>query len=258
VKKYTILSWNVNGIRAMLKKNFLPWLETTAPDILCVQEIKAKRDQLPPELLYPKGYETFWNPAERPGYSGVATFARVEPLTSQNGFGISQFDSEGRVLETDHGDFTLFNIYFPNGKKDAIRLKYKMDFYEEILAYFMKLRKKGKKLVICGDVNTAHQPMDLARPKENEKTSGFLPQERAWIDKLIAKGFIDTFRSFNQEPGNYSWWDTFTRARERNVGWRIDYFFISEDLKPNLTEAFILPEVMGSDHCPVGITLKFK
>ncbi len=258
MKKVKILSWNVNGVRAALKKGFLNWLSKESPDVLCLQEIKAKREQLPPELLYPKGYETHWNPAERPGYSGVATFAKSKPLSAKNGFGITHFDSEGRVLETDHGDFILFNIYFPNGKRDAIRLKYKMDFYEEILAYFLKLRKKGKKLVICGDVNTAHNEIDLARPKENQKISGFLPEERAWMDKLVSKGFIDTFRVFTQEPGHYTWWDTLTRARERNVGWRIDYFFISDDLKPNLSKAFILPDVLGSDHCPVGIELKFN
>ena len=154
-------------------------------------------------------------------------------------------------------EFTLFNIYFPNGKMNPERLKYKLDFYEHYLQYFMKLRKKGKKLVICGDVNTAHKEIDLARPKENSKVSGFLPAEREWMDRWLKKGFLDTFRVFNQEAGQYTWWDVISAARARNVGWRIDYFFISEDLRPNLEEAFILPEVMGSDHCPVGIELNF-
>ncbi|MBI2094894.1 MAG: exodeoxyribonuclease III [Candidatus Omnitrophica bacterium] len=252
----TILSWNVNGVRAVFKKDFLPWLEKESPDILCLQETKARPDQLPPELLNPEGYRAFWNSAERPGYSGVATFSRRQPLAVRPGLGDPRFDSEGRVLGTEFEGFTLFNIYFPNGKMSAERLKYKMDFYDEALRHFMKLRKQGRRLVVCGDVNTAHRPVDLARPKENEKVSGFLPIERAWLDQLVSSGFVDTFRVFNRDPGHYTWWDTMTRARERNVGWRIDYFFITEDLRKDLKNAFILPEVMGSDHCPVGLTLK--
>mgnify|MGYP001578827352 FL=1 len=252
-----ILSWNVNGIRAALKKGLLDWLKKESPDVLCLQETKALPTQLPPELLHPPDYEAYFNSAERLGYSGVATFSKTKPVAAKKGFGVPKFDKEGRVLETEFREFSLFNIYFPNGKMNVERLKYKMDFYEEILKYFLKLRKKGKRLVICGDYNTAHNPIDLARPKENEKISGFLPIERAWMDKLVTRGFLDTFRLFNQDPGHYTWWDQLTRARERNVGWRIDYHFISDDLKPYLKDAFILPEVMGSDHCPVGITLKF-
>ena len=253
-----ILSWNVNGIRAVLKKGLLGWLKKESPDILCFQETKALPNQLPPELLYPPGYEAHWNSAVRLGYSGVATWTKTKPLAIKKGFGIKKFDEEGRVLETEFKDFTLFNIYFPNGKMNDERLKFKLEFYEEILKYFMKLKKKGKRLVICGDYNTAHKEIDLARPKENRKVSGFLPIECAWMDKLEASGFVDTFRVFNQDPGHYTWWDLISRARERNVGWRIDYHFISENLKPHLKDAFILPEVMGSDHCPVGITLKFS
>lgn len=264
MKRIKILSWNVNGVRAVLKKNFLPWLKKESPDILCLQETKVQPAQLPPELLYPAGYHAFWNSASRPGYSGVATFVKEvgahggAPLRVEKGFGIPRFDGEGRLLETDHGDFVLLNVYFPNGKMGPERLKYKLDFYEQTLKHLVKLEKKAKRLVLCGDVNTAHQPMDLARPKENEDISGFLPVERKWIDRLIAYGFIDTFRVFNKDPGHYSWWDLKTGARERNVGWRIDYHFISRDLEPRLDDAFILPEVMGSDHCPVGIVLKFN
>jgi len=253
-----ILSWNVNGVRAALKKGLLDWLKKESPNILCLQETKATPAQLPPELLYPPGYHAFWNSAARLGYSGVATFTKEKPVSVKNGFGIERFDTEGRVLETDHKDFTLFNVYFPNGKMNDERLRYKMDFYEEFLKYLIKLKKKGKKVVICGDYNTAHKAIDLARPKENEKISGFLPIEREWMDKLVTHGFMDTFRIFNQDPGHYSWWDVISRARERNVGWRIDYHFISENLKPHLKEAFIMPEAMGSDHCPVGILLSFK
>ncbi len=247
----------MNGIRAIAKKNLLAWMKEVSPDILCLQEIKAMQAQLAPELRSPQGYYAEWNSAERPGYSGVATFSKEKPLVVKRSCGIRAFDCEGRMLEIDYPEFTLLNIYFPNGKSGDVRLKYKMDYYDAALDYFMKLRKKKKKLVICGDYNTAHKEIDLARPKENSKISGFLPQERAWMDKLVQHGFIDTFRVFNQEPGQYSWWDIRTGARERNVGWRIDYHFISEDLKPNLDEAFILPEVTGSDHCPVGIILKF-
>ncbi len=252
-----ILSWNVNGIRAVLKKGLLDWVKKESPDIICFQETKALPTQLPPELRHPADYEAHWHSAERLGYSGVSTWTKTKPLSVKKGFGIKKFDEEGRVLETEFKDFTLLNIYFPNGKMNEERLKYKMDFYEEVLKYFIKLKKSGKKLVICGDYNTAHKPIDLARPKENEKVSGFLPIERAWMDKLVASGFIDTFRISNQDPGHYTWWDQLSRARERNVGWRIDYHFISEGLKPFLFDASILPEVMGSDHCPVGISLKF-
>ena len=256
-KNIKILSWNINGIRAALKKGLLDWLKKESPDVLCLQETKALPTQLPLELVHPSGYEAYFNSAERLGYSGVATFCKTKPAAVHQGFGVKAFDHEGRALETEFKEFSLFNIYFPNGKMNAERLKFKMDFYEEALKYFLKLRKKGKRLVICGDYNTAHNPIDLARPKENEKVSGFLPIERAWMDKLVTRGFLDTFRLFNQDPGHYTWWDQLTRARERNVGWRIDYHFISEDLKPYLKDAFILPEVMGSDHCPVGIALKF-
>lgn len=257
MRKVKILSWNVNGIRAVLKKNFLAWLKKESPDILCVQETKAQPGQLAPELLYPEGYHVCWNSAERLGYSGVATFSKEKPVLVKKGFAVKRFDCEGRVIETDHGDFTLLNIYFPNGKMGPERLRFKLDFYREALAYFHKLRKAGKRLVICGDYNTAHKPIDLKHPQANEKISGFLPEERRWMDELVTAGFIDTFRVFNSSSDQYSWWDMRSGARERNVGWRIDYHFISTDLRDHLEEAFILPEVLGSDHCPVGVVLKF-
>ncbi len=258
MKTYRILSWNVNGLRAVLKKDFIPWFKKESPDIICLQEIKAMPGQLPPEIRNYPGYDVQINSAQRPGYSGVATFSRSKPLSVKSGFGVERFDSEGRILETEYPEFTLFNIYFPNGKSRDERLQYKMDFYAEALKYFLKLRKQGKKLVICGDVNTAHKAIDLKRPKENEDVSGFLPIEREWMDKLVSHGFIDTFREFNKEPDQYTWWDMKSGARERNVGWRIDYHFISEDLRPHLEKAYIMPEVRGSDHCPVGINLRFS
>lgn len=252
-----ILSWNVNGIRAVHKKDFLIWLKNASPDILCVQETKAKTDQLVPELLKPEGYHVFWNSAEKPGYSGVAIFSKAQPLSVMNGFGLASFDSEGRVIEADFGAFVLLNIYFPNGGIGPHRLKFKLDFYKASLNHFKKLVKKGKRVVVSGDYNTAHKPIDLKNPAENLNTSGFMPIERVWLDRLVAAGFIDTFREFNNEPGQYSWWDMRTAARQRNAGWRIDYHFISEALRPALKDAFIRPEVTGSDHCPVGITLNF-
>ena len=250
------LCWNVNGIRAAQRKGFLEWLHRESPDILCLQETKANPEQLDKDLLEPDGYHTYWNYPERKGYSGVATFTREKPVSVSYDFGVADLEIEGRVVSTEYPGFILFNIYFPNGKKDKNRLRYKMDFYEVFLRFADSLKAEGKKLVICGDFNTAHKEMDLARPKENEKVSGFLPVERAWIDKFIAHGYIDTFRYFHKEPNQYTWWDMKTRARERNIGWRLDYFFVSENLLPSVSRAFIMPEVVGSDHCPVGIILK--
>ena len=250
-----ILSWNVNGIRAIEKKGFSDWLIKESPDILCIQETKAQEYQLSDTLRKIQGYFSYFTSAEKKGYSGVAIYSKTEPVTVKHGFGFPEFDSEGRTIIAEYDHFTLFNIYFPNGKASKERLTYKMDFYERFLEHVDTLRNEGKRLIICGDVNTAHKEIDLARPKENETVSGFLPEERAWIDRFIEHGFIDTFRMFNQEQGHYSWWDYKTRARERNIGWRIDYFFISENLKSFISSAFMLSEVMGSDHCPIGIRI---
>ena len=255
MSKLKLLSWNVNGIRAAQKKGLLEWLEKEKPDVLCVQETKAHVEQLNKELLNPNGYKTFWSSGERKGYSGVATFTKIEPKSVERGFGVQKYDCEGRILITNYDDLILFNIYFPNGQRDSERLKYKLGFYDEFLKHVNKLKDKGKKIIICGDVNTAHKEIDLARAKENINTSGFLPIERKWMDKFAENGYIDTFRHFNKDSGHYTYWDTITRARERNVGWRIDYFFISPNLLKALKSAFIMPEVMGSDHCPLGIEL---
>lgn len=251
-----LVSWNVNGIRAADKKGLYAWFSQEQPDVLCLQEIKALSEQLPPHLRNTPGYYIYINPAERRGYSGVATYSKSKPLEIKTGFGIERFDSEGRILITEFPSFVLFNIYFPNGKKNQERLDYKLDFYDTFLAYADNLKVQGKNIVVCGDFNTAHQKIDLARPKENEKVSGFLPIERTWIDTFIDHGYVDTFRHFHKEPNHYSWWDLKTGARERNAGWRIDYFFVNREFLPKVTKAFILPEVMGSDHCPVGIELK--
>jgi exodeoxyribonuclease III len=250
-----ILSWNVNGIRAAYRKGFAEWFAREAPDVLCLQETKASPSQLAPELLSVEGYHSYFNAAERPGYSGVATYSRVQPREVTAGLGIEKFDSEGRVLRLDYGDFLLFNIYFPNGKSSAQRLEYKMEFYDAFLEHVDGLRAAGRHIIVCGDVNTAHREIDIARPKANENISGFLPLERAWMDRWVSHGYVDTFRRFNQEPGQYTWWDARGGARARNVGWRIDYFFVDQGLEDRVTSAFIMPDVMGSDHCPIGIEI---
>jgi exodeoxyribonuclease III len=251
-----IISWNVNGIRAAQKKGLLDWVRVENPDILCVQEIKAMPEQLNDELRNPEGYQVYFNSAERKGYSGVATFTKQKPISVQNGFGVKRFDTEGRMLMTEFPKFSLLNIYFPNGKQGSERLKYKMDFYDETLKFVAHLKKIGKRVIISGDYNTAHKAIDLARPKENEHVSGFLAEERAWLDKWVKCGQVDIFRHFCSSPDQYTWWDVKTRARERNVGWRIDYHFVSENLIPQVESADILASVTGSDHCPISVTLK--
>lgn len=212
-------------------------------------------DVLPHDLLNIQGYHSVFSSAEKKGYSGVAVYSKRKPVNISTGLGISRFDHEGRTIVADFGEFVLFNIYFPNGQKNEERLKYKMDFYEAFLEVVDALDREGRNVVVCGDVNTAHREIDLARPKENENISGFLPMERAWIDKFISHGWVDTFRMFHPEPEQYTWWSMRTRARERNIGWRIDYFFVNERFRANVCDAFILPEVQGSDHCPIGLEI---
>jgi exodeoxyribonuclease III len=252
-KTIKLLSWNVNGIRAACKKGFSDWLASESHDALCIQETKAKVDQLHSDVVRPRGYYSYWYSASKGGYSGVAVFCKDEPRAVETGLGIQRFDEEGRLIRLDFDDFTLFNVYFPNGKASAERLKFKLDFYEEFLKQIEELRKLSKRLIFTGDINTAHREIDLARPKENEKVSGFLPVEREWIDRVISKGYVDTFRHIHPDSVQYSWWDLKTRARERNVGWRIDYVFVSPEMLESVKGAFILSEVLGSDHCPVGI-----
>ncbi|MBH52593.1 MAG: exodeoxyribonuclease III [Chloroflexi bacterium] len=250
-----ILSWNVNGIRAMQKKGFLDWLYKESPDILCIQETKAQKEQLTTDLINPTDYYTYWNSAERKGYSGVAIFSKTKPLLVENNLGINRFDVEGRVIIAHYPEFTLYNIYFPNGRAREERLEYKMDFNEELLSHFQNISDE-KKIILCGDLNTAHKEIDLARPKENSKVSGFLPMERNWIDRLESENFVDVFRFYNSEPENYTYWDTITRARERNVGWRIDYFFVKANFLSEISNASIMADVMGSDHCPISINIE--
>jgi len=213
-------------------------------------------DQIEKDFFNPAGFQSYWCCAERKGYSGVATYSKIAPDNVEYGFGIEHFDNEGRILITKFPQFTLLNIYFPNGKRDQERLDYKMAFYDATLDFCNDLREKGEKLVVSGDYNTAHKEIDLANPKENEKNSGFLPIERAWLDTFVANGYVDSFRLFHDEPDQYSWWTYRFKAREKNIGWRIDYHFVSDDLVSAVKDAFIMPEVMGSDHCPVGVELE--
>jgi exodeoxyribonuclease-3 len=251
-----IICWNVNGLRAIWKKGFPEWFAKEKPDILCVQETKAQPDQLDDAVKNFGDYKSYFFSAEKKGYSGVGVWTRIPPIRVSAGFNNPLFDSEGRVLELEFEKFILFNIYFPNGGRGPERVKYKLDFYSELFKRTEELRKKNKNIIVCGDYNTAHKEIDLARPKENQRTSGFLPEERAWLDKIISMEYVDIFREYNKEPNQYTYWDQITRARERNVGWRIDYFMITKEAKDLVTNATIHPSVMGSDHCPIELELK--
>lgn len=250
-----IYSWNVNGLRAIAKKNFFQWINEENPDILCIQETKLQEGQLEDSLKNIEGYHSYFSFAEKKGYSGVATYTRKKPTSIKQGIGIERFDSEGRIIITEFENFTLLNIYFPNGQMNEDRLSYKLEFYDAILDYCNNLVKEEKRVVICGDYNTAHKEIDLKNSKANEKLSGFLPIERAWMDKFIDNGYTDTFRIFNPEKIEYSWWSYKFKARERNAGWRIDYHFISNNMLNDIKDAKILNGVMGSDHCPVMIEI---
>jgi exodeoxyribonuclease III len=256
------MSWNVNGIRSVLKKGFESFVETHKPDILGLQEIKAHRDQV--SFLMP-GYHEFWNSAFKKGYSGTAIFSRTEPLSFRFGIDLDKEDldllknseggevtNEGRVVTLEFGGFYFVNVYTPNSKPQLERLSFREKIWDPLfLKYINKLEQK-KPVIFCGDMNVAHKEVDLARPEDNKKSVGFTAEERRGFDNIISSGFVDTFRIFNQEGGNYTWWSNFNKSRERNIGWRIDYVCVSEKIKQNLKDAFILPDVVGSDHCPVG------
>jgi exodeoxyribonuclease-3 len=254
---YRIFSWNVNGLRAAARKGLLGWLKEAKPDIACFQEVRAEPDQLDEDVRCVRGYASEFFPAQRKGYSGVATYSRRKASKVEIGLGLPEYDREGRVLKHAFPEFTLYNVYFPNGTSGPERLDYKLRFYADFLRALRRRARREPDVVVCGDVNTAHREIDLARPRENRATSGFLPEERAWIDRLLDAGYADTFRMFEKGPGHYTWWDTVTRSRERNVGWRLDYFFVSESLRSRVRSAKIHPGVMGSDHCPVELELVF-
>ena len=260
-----IISWNVNGLRAVHRKGNFDDILAKKPDILCIQETKSLPEQLPDEIKKPKGYHSYFHfPTVKKGYSGVAIYSKNEPLMVQNDLGVEKMDQEGRLILAEYeglpvgeAGFTLINCYFPNGGGSPERLHYKLDFYDYFLDFIDKLHEKQPNIVFCGDVNVAHEPIDLARPKENENHVGFLPIERAWMDKLISHGWIDVFRHFNPNKVDaYTYWDMKSFARERNVGWRIDYFFTSSEMIRNVKSVEILDKIFGSDHCPIKIVLK--
>jgi exodeoxyribonuclease-3 len=253
------VSWNVNGIRACVNKGFVEWFETVSPDILCLQEIKANEEQVPKKILnFSSKYDLTFFPAEKKGYSGVATFVKKSLKSkSTKGIGIKKFDDEGRTILTEVGETLLINSYYPNGQRDHGRVDFKLEFSETMLKYAKKNEKKFKNIILTGDFNTAHFPIDLANPKTNKNTTGFLPHEREWMDRLVAKGYLDTYRFIHgQKEGAYSWWTYRNNCRDRNIGWRIDYFFINEDSKSNIRGAEILQDIQGSDHCPISLDLK--
>ena len=253
--KKRFISWNVNGIRAVARKEALQWVDNATPDILALQEIKAEIDQIPNNLFEHQYKNLYVSSSHKKGQSGVALFTDITPSYTSNCYEVDILH-EGRINEIHFDNIAFFNVYFPNGKRSQERLEYKLSFYKRFFEHIETLRKKGMDIIFCGDLNTAHKAIDLARPKENEDTSGFLPIERAWIDKVIATGYIDTFRYIHGEKTEqYTWWSMRTRARERNVGWRIDYFFVSDSLKEKIVDAGILPQIQGSDHCPIYLEM---
>ncbi len=251
----TLLSWNVNGIRAAEGKGLTKWLSSTQADLLCIQETKAQIEQLDQELIKPEGYNSFFESADKKGYSGTAVYYKEEPLDYSN-LGIKEFDSEGRGQIIKYPDFTLINCYFPNSQSEGKRLDYKLDFCNAILEIAKKRIEKKENIIICGDYNIAHKPIDLANPKRNEKNPGYLAEEREWMENFLADGFTDSFRLFNQNPAQYTWWSYRTKARDKNIGWRLDYFCTNDAFASKIEKAEILSDVMGSDHCPVSLTIK--
>jgi exodeoxyribonuclease-3 len=251
-----LVSWNVNGIRAVEKKGFLEWLAQTNADVVGVQETKASPDQCSEALRYPRGYTVDWCAAEKKGYSGVATFSKLPAQHVHTGFNDTRFDSEGRILIHEFAPFVFFNIYFPNGGRGPEWVQHKLKFYERFLEIVKDYTRAGRSVIATGDVNTAYAEIDLARPKENSKKSGFLAEERVAMGEFFAAGLIDTYRLLHPTEQKYTWWDQVTRARERGVGWRIDYFLVSPDLKDRIVSADIHDDVMGSDHCPISLVLQ--
>jgi len=248
-----LISWNVNGLRAVLKKNFLEFLDAERPDVLCLQEIKCIQEDV--EQLWPRHYTTYWNSALRKGYAGTAMFTKKPPLKMSDGVKITEHDGEGRVQAAEFDDYFLVNVYVPNSKRDLSRLTYRQKWDRDFLAYLKGLEKK-KPVIFCGDLNVAHTEIDLANPRANVHNHGFTPEERAGFTAFVNAGFLDTFREFEKGGGHYTWWSVFGGARSRNVGWRLDYFLISKSFRPRLKTAFIHNKVLGSDHCPVGIEIK--
>ena len=253
-----LVSWNVNGIRAVSKKEeFWDWFDNADADIINFQEVRATQDKIPEKLADVDGFHQSFNEAEKKGYSGVGTYSKIEPLEVVKGIGVEELDSEGRVLRIKYPDFYLYNIYFPNSGMNAKRLDFKVDFCKVLLEQLVELKNNGENVVITGDYNIAHHPIDVYNPKNCEGKSGYLPEERAWLDELEKAGFVDTFRMFDEGENNFTWWSYRTKARDRNAGWRLDYFYVNEEIRDNVKSAEILSDIYGSDHCPVTLELEF-
>jgi exodeoxyribonuclease-3 len=250
-----IVTWNVNGIRAAMSKGTLDWAWTCSPDVLCLQEVKANPKQLTPEQHRSLKFPFSWNPARRPGYSGVAAFYLERPDEIQMGLGNPKFDVEGRVIRTRHRDIVLYNIYFPSGQRGRERVRYKLGFYAYLLDVCDELQAKGEKVILTGDFNTAHSPIDLEYPRQNQKTCGFLPEELEWVQGFLDHGFVDVYRFLYPDKVQYTWWTYRLAARSRGIGWRIDYFLVSQALLPRVRDVVIHEEVAGSDHCPVEMEI---
>ena len=251
-----LVSWNVNGIRSVHTKGFTKWLESEAADVVCVQEIKATPEQLDEGMLHPLKLHSYWHPAQKPGYSGTAIYSKKEPLSVKVGIGVQEIDAEGRILSAEYADFTLVNAYFPNSQREHTRLDYKLRFCDEMLKYCNKLRKSGKNVILCGDYNIAHQEIDLRNPKSNQDNAGFLPEERAWMDKFLKAGYADVFREKVSEPHHYTWWSYRPGVRAKNVGWRLDYHCVNEEFRDRVKDTHHQHKVLGSDHCPIVLEIK--
>jgi exodeoxyribonuclease-3 len=249
-----LVSWNVNGIRAVLKKGLLEFMEKADADVICFQEAKAHPGDVQ-HIAWPHGYEVIWNPAVKKGYSGTVTFTRVKPKSFSLGIQLPAHDGEGRVIATEFADFYLLNVYQPNSQRGLTRLDYRVKEWDPAFLTYLKKLEKKKPVVFCGDLNVAHQEIDLANPKTNRRNAGFTDEERGNFTKLLESGFVDTFRVFEKGPSHYSWWSQMANCRARNIGWRVDYFVASEKLRGALKKATIHPEIMGSDHCPVGLEI---
>jgi len=249
-------SWNVNGVRACVNKGFLRWFSKTNADFVALQETKAQLDQLDLEIIAPKGYQSFWHSAQKKGYSGVAIYTKHEPVDVKMGLENFFEDTEGRVLSLEMKDFVLINAYFPNSQRDHARLSFKLEFCDAMMKYLESLRNKGKNIILCGDYNIAHKEIDLKNPKTNTKAAGFLPEERAWMDTYIQNGYVDAFRKFEKGPDHYTWWSYRPGVREKNIGWRIDYFTTNSEFEDRIQSCCHQPDILGSDHCPISLTLR--
>lgn len=252
-----VISYNVNGIRAAISKGFLEWIKAASPDVLCLQEIKATPDQIPLLEFEELGYHHYWHPAQKKGYSGVAILSKDKPDKVTFGCGIKVYDDEGRVIRADFGDVSVLSLYHPSGSSGDERQAFKMKWLDDFTLFANDLRRKRPKLILSGDYNICHKAIDIHNPVSNANSSGFLPEEREWFDRFVALGYVDTFREFNDEPHQYSWWSYRANARAKNLGWRIDYNMVTENLRSKLKRAVILPEAKHSDHCPVVVELDF-